>query len=431
MKKHLMMFLIGLVLCIPAGAQNFSDNVSLEGQEGDVVAIKASATHEKKKEAEILAMKSAFNALLHSGVEGLHNGQPMIVGDSKQYDYRFFHENRYIQYMSQEPRKLGNDKIRGNNLTTVVVYINTKGLKAELLRNKLPLSPAWADAKAAGTIEVGRGSLNPTIVVVPNTTAETGYSFEAMRNIIENDPVQRYAIDRVAEEFQKNGFKTRDFVTQLQNAKTSSFLREGTQTDDASMLVSQLPGDIVVTVDCVVETLYGGTSVAMLNISAVEKQTAGRLATKTFESGQYHTTEHNRLADYAVKKISKDFFAQLDNAFADMVKKGREVSMELALAESVDWDFDSDAPASGEFFKDALEDWLRENSFQSNYSMNSSTDKYIALSVNVPLWDQEKNRSFTLSNFGSNFRKFLKSHLGEDYKPKIASMGQKMLITIE
>ena len=338
----------------------------------------------------------------------------MIVGDCKQYDYRFFHENRYIQYMSQEPRKLNNDKIKGNNLTTVVVYINTKGLKAELLRNKLPLSPAWADAKAVNAT----ASLNPTIVVVPNTTAETGYSFEAMRTIIENDPVQRYAIDRVAEEFQKNGFKTRDFVTQLQNAKTSNFLREGTQTDDASMLVSQLPGDIVVTVDCVVETLNSGTSAAMLNISAVEKQTAGRLATKTFESGQYHTTEHNRLADYAVKKISKDFFSQLQDSFDAMVKKGREVSMELALAENVDWDFDSDAPASGEFFKDALEEWLRENSFQSNYS-------------NVPLWDQEKNRSFTLSNFGSNFRKFLKSHLGEDYKPKIASMGQKMLITIE
>ena len=427
MKKHLILFLIGLILCIPADAQNFSDNVSLESQEGDVVAIKASATHEKKKEAEILAMKSAFNALLHSGVEGLHNGQPMIVGDCKQYDYRFFHENRYIQYMSQEPRKLNNDKIKGNNLTTVVVYINTKGLKAELLRNKLPLSPAWADAKAVNAT----ASLNPTIVVVPNTTAETGYSFEAMRTIIENDPVQRYAIDRVAEEFQKNGFKTRDFVTQLQNAKTSNFLREGTQTDDASMLVSQLPGDIVVTVDCVVETLNSGTSAAMLNISAVEKQTAGRLATKTFESGQYHTTEHNRLADYAVKKISKDFFSQLQDSFDAMVKKGREVSMELALAENVDWDFDSDAPASGEFFKDALEEWLRENSFQSNYSMNSSTDKYIALSVNVPLWYQEKNRSFTLSNFGSNFRKFLKSHLGEDYKPKIASMGQKMLITIE
>ena len=427
MKKHLVMFLLGMLLCIPVSAQNFSDNVSLEGSEGDIVAIKASASHEKKKEAEILAMKSAFNAILHSGVEGLKNGQPMIVGDSKAYDYRFFHENRYIQYMSQEPKKLNNDKIKGNNLTTVVVYINLKGLKAELLRNKLPLSPAWADAKAANAT----AALNPTIVVVPNTTAETGYSFEAMRNIIEKDPVQRYAIDRVAEEFQKHGFKTRDFVSQLQNAKTSSFLREGTQTDDATMLVSQLPGDIVVTVDCIVETLYGGTSVAELNIRAVEKQTAGRLATKTFASGQYHTTEHARLADYAIKNITADFFTQLQDSFDAMVKKGREVNMELSLAESVDWDFDSDAPASGEFFKDALEDWLRENSFQSVYNMNASTDKYIALSVNVPLWDTEKNRSFTLSNFGSNFRKFLKSHLGEDYKPKITSMGQKMMITIE
>ncbi|MDE6157361.1 MAG: hypothetical protein K2F78_04360 [Muribaculaceae bacterium] len=168
MKKHLVMFLLGMLLCIPVSAQNFSDNVSLEGSEGDIVAIKASASHEKKKEAEILAMKSAFNAILHSGVEGLKNGQPMIVGDSKAYDYRFFHENRYIQYMSQEPKKLNNDKIKGNNLTTVVVYINLKGLKAELLRNKLPLSPAWADAKAANAT----AALNPTCLLSTSAAAD-------------------------------------------------------------------------------------------------------------------------------------------------------------------------------------------------------------------------------------------------------------------
>ena len=53
MKKHLILFLIGLILCIPADAQNFSDNVSLESQEGDVVAIKASATHEKKPKSSL------------------------------------------------------------------------------------------------------------------------------------------------------------------------------------------------------------------------------------------------------------------------------------------------------------------------------------------------------------------------------------------
>ncbi|MDE6130994.1 MAG: hypothetical protein K2F74_05325, partial [Muribaculaceae bacterium] len=288
MKKLIVMFLAGLALCIPAAAQNFSDNVSLESSEGDIVAIKASASHAKKKEAETLAIKSAFNAIFHSGVEGLKNGQPMIVGDSKSYDYRFFNENRYIQYMTQEPKKLNSDKIKGNSLTTVVVYINLKSLKAELQRNKLTISPAWADAKAVSAT----ASLNPTIVVAPYTTAETGYSFESMRSILEKDPVQRYAVDRVAEEFQKHGFKTRDLVSQLQNAKTSAFLREGTQTDDESMVVSQLPGDIIVYVDCFINSLGDGKSAATLNIHALEKQTNGRLATKAFGSSGFYTNEH-------------------------------------------------------------------------------------------------------------------------------------------
>ncbi|MCM1066107.1 MAG: DUF6175 family protein [Muribaculaceae bacterium] len=427
MKKHILMLLLGLLVCGTAVAQNFSDNVSLSSQDGDIVAIMANASAQKKKDAEDLAIQSAFNALMHSGIEGLNSAQPMLTEKSRDYDYRFFHDKRYLHYLSGQPKTTKTEKVRGNTLAHVMVYINLKGLKAELERNKLPLSPAWSDAKAVKAT----ASLNPTIVVVPATTAETGYSFEAMRNIIEKDPAQRYAIDRVAEEFQKNGYKTRDFVTQLQNGKTADFLRSGTQTDDATMLVQQLPGDIVVTVNCIVETLYGGTSVAEVEVKAVEKQTAGRLATKTFSSGQYHTRDHNRLADYAIKTISGDFFAQLQNSFDDMVRKGREVNIEFALAESVDWDFDSDAPASGNFFKDALEDWIRDNAFQGNYSMNSSTDKYIAVMVNVPLWDQEKNRSFTLSNFGGKLRKFLKSELGDEYKPKITSMGQKMLITIE
>ncbi|MDE5643127.1 MAG: hypothetical protein K2I56_06505 [Muribaculaceae bacterium] len=426
MKKLIVMFLAGLALCIPAAAQNFSDNVSLESSEGDIVAIKASASHAKKKEAETLAIKSAFNAIFHSGVEGLKNGQPMIVGDSKSYDYRFFNENRYIQYMTQEPKKLNSDKIKGNSLTTVVVYINLKSLKAELQRNKLTISPAWADAKAVSAT----ASLNPTIVVAPYTTAETGYSFESMRSILEKDPIQRYAVDRVAEEFQKHGFKTRDLVSQLQNAKTSAFLREGTQTDDESMVVSQLPGDIIVYVDCFINSLGDGKSAATLNIHALEKQTNGRLATKAFGSSGFYTNEHMPLVNNAVESITADFFSQLHDSFDEMVRKGREVSMELSLAESVDWDFDCDAPASGEFFKDALEEWLRENSFQSVYNLNSS-DKYIVISVNVPLWDMEKNRSFTLTNFSSNFRKFLKSQLGDEYKPKITTMGQKIDVKIE
>ncbi len=409
-----------------ANAQNFSDNVSLAAEEGNGICLQAEASAPKKKDAEQLALQSAFNALLYGGIDGLKNGQPMLTDKAKDYNYRFFNEQRYLHYLTDQPKTTGTKKAGNNVRATVLVHINLKGLQKDLERNKQAISPAWADAKAVKAT----ASLNPTIVVVPATTAETGYSFESMRNIVENDPLQRFAIDRVAEEFQKHGYKTRDFVAQLQNSKTSDMLRSGTQTDDATMVVQQLPGDIVVTVDCIVNT-SGGTSDAEVRITATEKQTAGRLATKAFNSGQYHTSDGKSLANYAIAKISGDFFSQLQSSFDDMVKKGREVQFEMSIAENVDWDFDSDAPASGNFFKDALEEWLRDNAFQSNYSMNTSTDKYIAAIVNVPLWDYEKNRSFTLNNFGSNLRKFLKTQLGDEYKPKITSMGQKLLITIE
>ncbi len=410
-----------------AVAQNFSDNVSLSGEEGDVICLQADAAAPKKKDAEELALQSAFNALLHSGIDGLKNGQPMLSAKANDYDYRFFNEKRYLNYISGQPKTTGTQKAGNNIRAHVEAYINVKALKKDLERNQQAISPAWADAKAVKAT----ASLNPTIVVVPATNAQTGYDFASMRNIIEKDPVQRFAINRVAEEFQKHGYKTRDFVTQLQNSKTNDMLRADSQTDVATMIVQQLPGDIVVTVECRINSHAGNTSSAEINIAAVEKQTAGHLAGKSFNSGEYHTTDGNALTNYAIAKITDDFFSQLQNSFSDMVKKGREVIVEFTLSENVDWDFDSDAPASGDFFKDALEEWFRDNSFQSNYSMNSSTDKFISAMVNVPLWDNEKNRSFTLSNFSSNLRKFLKAQLGDEYKPKITSMGQKLEITIE
>lgn len=424
--KHLSLFLALIFICWEAGAQNFSDNVTLVGLDGNIVGLSANAAAEKKKDAEDLAIMSAFNSLFYSGIDGLKDGQPMLTGKAKDYHYRFFNQKRYMNYLNGVPKTTKTDKVRGNTVAHVLVYINLKGLQAELERNQQAVSPAWqGDKKVSAT-----AALNPTIVVVPAVTAQTGYSFDAMRNIVENDALQRYAVERVAQEFGTRGFKTRDFISMLQNSKNSQFLREGTQQDDESMFVSQLPGDIVVYVDLAVNR-SGAASSAKLNLKAIEKQTAGRLSTTTFGSGEYQVSDHTKLADYAVKKMSGEFFSQLNNSFEDMVKKGREVYIEMSLAAATDWDFDQDGPASGEAFKDALDEWLRQNAHGDVYSMDNNTDKYIEARINVPLWDYEKNRSYTLSNFGSAMRRFFKTHLGDEYKAKITSAGQKMMVTIE
>ena len=39
----------------------------------------------------------------------------------------------------------------------------------------------------------------------------------------------------------------------------------------------------------------------------------------------------------------------------------------------------------------------------------NNTDKYIHMTLNIPLWNVERGRSYTLSNFSSDLKKFLKT----------------------
>lgn len=429
MRHRIFLNLITMILCcvLPGAAQNYSDDVQfVDGDENRVTVI-ASAVAPKKKDAETLAAQSAFNCLMHTGVSGLKDGNPILAETKRDYDYRLFSEGKYITYIIGEPKTLATKKVAGNQHATVRLTINLKGLRADLSRNRQVFSPVWSDAKK----EEPTSALNPTIVVVPYTDSTDGYSYEDMRRRIEENPVERFAVERVAEAFQNHGFKTRDFITQLQNSKNRDLLREGSQNDDATMMVRELPGDIIVTVGVRTQT-QGNTTRVGLDTRAVEKQTAGRLATKTFESGYYHTTDTAFLVREAIKTIENGFFSQLSASFEQIISKGREVQLDINISEAVaDWDFEQDAPASGEYFKDALDEWLREYAFHGIYDMSRSTDKYISVSINVPLWNAEKNRTYTLSNFGSDLRKFFKKHLGEDYRANVTAMGQSMTVIIE
>lgn len=422
------MFLLGMILCVNLYAQNYSNEVTLVHQDENSVTVRATATAAKKKDAAVLATKSAFYTLFHAGVPGVKGGVPMMAAEKKDFDYRFFSESRYISYIGGEVNTKDDEKIAGQYRVTVQVNIKLKSLCAELERNKLALNPGWSDAKAVNAT----AALSPTIVVVPYMTAADGYDFDSMRKKVEASRLSRYVIDRISEEFRNNGYKTRDFISQLQNSKTSTLLRADAQTDEATMIVQQLPGDIVVTAEVQFNTDASRNSECTLNLRAVEKQTAGKLAIVPFTSGQYMTTDSMQLANHAVKKIRADFFNQLQSSFEDMIKKGREVFIEINLSQSVDgWDFEQDSPATGDYFKDTLDEWLREHAFQGVYDMSNSTDKFVNIRLNIPLWNLEKNRSYTLSNFGSDMRKFFKTQLGDDYKAVVTSMGQKLLITIE
>ena len=284
-----------MVLCSGLRAQNFSTNVTLIEESGNTATFEAIAIGMKKKEAAELAAKSAFNTLFHTGVEGLKNGVPMIMQERKDYDYRFFNESRYLNYLSGEILTVDDSKIGGRYQVKVRVTIQLKSLLADLERNHVAINPGWSDAKAVNAT----AALNPTIVVVPYVRSESA-DFNAMRNELNARPSLKNVIDKLSSMFVKHGYKTRDFITQLQNSKTNQIMSLGTQSDEKTKVVQMIPGDIVVTVDVVVNSSANKKSECQVSIKAVENQTNGNLASAAYTSGQFMTTDTVLLAEYAL-----------------------------------------------------------------------------------------------------------------------------------
>lgn len=425
-----------LIICLTCAfttfagvAQNPSADTQLLGQsdDGKTVTLLVTGVGKNKKAAEEDALKSAYSVLFYTGVPELRGGAPMFQVEDTNYSRRFFNERRYVNFLAAEPRTSQTGKLGGQSTAGVVLAIKVDRLCRELSRNDVALHANWAEKSTDA-----KSTFDPIIVIVPYTDAARGYSFEDMRRIFESSPFQRQAITSVARHFSEHGYKTRDFVSMLQNSVNNEFLGEGTQTDNASLYVQQLPGDIKVQVEAGFQTDTRGYGEVTLRLRCVENQTQWDIASREFPSGRFYSTDSLMLISHAVKEVSDDFFSQIENSFNKIVASGREVFVDFRLSDAVDdFDFYCDSPATGDYFYDALDEWLRGNAYLDKYNMDKSSGKYIRARVYIPLWDKERNRSYTISNFQSELRKFLKAQLGDAYKPVITAAGAGLNVVIE
>lgn len=403
-------------------------DVSLVSQSGGDVTVRCVYSARKAGDAVEEAAMAAFYGVMTLGIDGLHNGQPMIQGDAKSFLYRFFHEKLYLRYLAGKPVKEAETKINGMKQVTVLATMRLEGVMKLAKGSGVVINPAW---NTGGKGEVkATASLNPSVVVVPQLRGDA-QDFAAMKRLLDDDPTVAYAVSEISNMFARQGYKTRDVRTALANAKTSDFINDDVQDDNASMVIRQLPGDIVVMVD-VNLSQNGKTTNCMLAIEAVEKQTAVKIGGQAFNSGEFMTDNYNELVNYSLRKIKNSFFSDIQNAFQRMVAEGRRMTLEFNLGGDVaDWDFSSPTPMTDNDFLEALEDFLAENSCGGVYEIESSSDKFVLASINIPIWDSAKGRGYTMSNFNSALKKFLRAELGDAYRPAVTAMGQKINVTVK
>lgn len=417
----------GVLSCM---AQSFSESVALQREDGPNVILRAVGIAPKSKEAQTEAIKNAFMALFYEGVPGLKNAVPMMVGQNRNFDDRFF-STQYINYLSAEPIKISEDKFQGQRRVLIELTTNTDRLKKAIASGGCSLSPVWKEKVEAAsmTSQAPMAALKPSIVVIPYVP-DAKADFEAMADYLTQDPAARSAITAVASRFGNHGYVTKDFMTLLQNSEMGALTSSGTQSDIMSDIVRQLPGDIIVTVDAI-KNKDGEYSQCTINLNAVERQTGDQLASQRFVSGRYKIDDAPRLAAHAVEMMKDDFFSQLDQSFKRRIDEGLSMVMEFQLGESVsDWDFDMPFPSSKDDFKSWLSDWLRDHSQDRAYDRSLATDKFIRASIKIPLWDSDSNRPYGPDSFASQLKKAIRKALADEYDVKVTEMGQRLIVTI-
>lgn len=420
---------LACLFCVFNVSAQYPDaDVSLVEQSGDQATFRIVCAQKKGGDALDESVIGCFNVILTRGVPGFHDGQPITSDIPQAIEDRFFQEGIFNRYIVGKPAKENETKVNHVKQVTSRMTVRTEQLAKYFASMKnVTLNPAWSGAQSPRVT----ATLNPTVVVVPYVKGDDN-SFAAMKKLLEDSPATAQAVGDISGLFAQYGYRTADLFTILANSKTSDVMNDGVQDDIHSTVLRQLPGDIIVTVNPVVTKGQGNISSCALTIDAVEKQTAVKLAGKSFASGEYRTSNQAELVSFALKKVKKDFFDDINTAFKRMVGEGRRMNLEFNLSQDVaDWDFDSPTPEGDNEFMEALESFLADNSCGGVYDMGISSDKFISANINIPIWNAEKGRGYTTSNFASALRKFLRKELGDSYKVAVTSMGQKLIITIK
>lgn len=243
----------------------------------------------------------------------------------------------------------------------------------------------------------------PKVIVVPFTKEG-----EKVREIIENNPMISLGISKVKEAFSLRGFPTRDFITMLKASKVNQMISEskGAQTDLIKSIVRNSKADISVSVRMNVGRFEGGKTEVNVILEADETVTGASLANASFSSDTFITQDTVKLANRALKRISDNFFFQLQSSFADMLENGRELKIILELGENAELTAYTRVGTEGDDLEAALHGWMMDNSYKGTYDIVSS-DKYIEINMKVPIYE-ENGRPYSIGRMRVRLLRYLR-----------------------
>lgn len=425
MKRHLIISVF-LTLALVARAEEYLDMGTLISMQGGTAVFQSTGVGEKTKDIEANAQKSLFHQLFYKGVDGVNDGNPLVVTENKIYTNSFFNEtNRYVAYVVPnsvnpvgKPVKTGNGK-----MTTYQITVRLQQLINDMKRNKVYSEDALVGVDATEVRET-EGVVLPTVIVVPYKRDGESYS-----KILQNDYDRRIAVSSVQNGFEKRNITTVDLQGKIDAVARRAAYEQNAGTAESSdkQLLMTSGADVYVTVDINKDIKPEGSRVALI-LKAYETASGSILAAQTATPiRRFSTTAIDALCKHTVDGYLQEFLDDIVKNFRPA--GGTRVVLQFAIGGSSTMTMNTAAGAHGYSLGNIIRQWVRKNAYEGKYHLQGAIDESMIFDyVTIPPKDTDGLR-MDAAQFAFILEQYLKEEEGVDCSMRVD--GNNIMVTIE
>jgi hypothetical protein len=271
-------------------------------------------------------------------------------------------------------------------------------------------------------------------ITLEDAQGKTIYIRDYKKFLMVNDD-SKFIISNIQARFIELGFPLEDLDQALKQINDQVLIDEvdGLKKDPKTGLLTSVRPDIVIELDYKLEVdkksrnLNKSLTYTLKALDAFSSKSVANIQ----ETGFGKDIKTNNLSELMSNSLNEQFdiFAsQINNYFADIIRKGREITVRVSISNKVTMSMEDDCLDEGETYADWLVDYMKTHTLKGAYKLQRNTESEMYFK-NVRIKTLNENGTqYGAYDFASELRKAFRSSCGVKASNKTQGLGDVYII---
>lgn len=286
----------------------------------------------------------------------------------------------------------------------------------------------------------------PTIMVLPSDNLLKQYKALTTQNIdgrevkirdygkyMTANPDNKAVLSAIQEAFVQANYPLQDLEQTLKQLETQDAVDmvDGLDKDAKTMLLTVAQPDMIIELDyhsaLDMRAPLDQARTVSFTLNILDAYTNNVVSTSTVSDVKGDKTA-SAMAQ-PIKDTMPKMLGEIQNSFSDILTRGRNVTVRVAIASGCDFDL-SDESIEGDTYADWIVDYIKTHTVKGAYKMQRNTDKELYfVNVRIPLLNEDGTQ-FGVYDWARDMSKSMRKNLGVKCTNKSQGLGE-ILITID